>query len=478
MKCGDHFLYVGQNSEVPILMVDLKPIQMDTGRRLVLFVMQKRNVQVEINNAKSAPTAEVTPGPKFILRINRTDYKKAERCLPRPLSTPSSSASITKVATNSGGLFFQIFNFSGYDRDMNRESLEKLTVLYERRIAPFAFIAGFIFDIFTLIRVDAIRDHVFLIGHLLISGAGIALVNAGSAGKLRGKFSEIAAWLAPLMIQFSIGALFSGSVILYWRSGSLAGSWPFLGSLAFLLIGNEFFRARYKRFIFHISAYFIALTSYAILALPIALGKMGPEIFVASSLASLAIVSIVMALFTFISPEIIRGHVRNLVITIGGIFVAFNLLYFTNIIPPIPLALKQLEIAHSILRTQEGYELTLEPKSWTRFIPGKQGTYHWVAGTPVFAFSAVFAPTAIQGTIVHHWLYFNPETRSWEEQSVIRFALVGGRDDGYRGYTQKSQIAPGNWRVDVKTERGQLLGRATFTVLEVGEMPPLEIKKF
>jgi hypothetical protein len=84
MRCGDHFLYAGQNSEVPILMVDLKPIQTDKGKRLVLFVMLKRNVRVEINNAKSAPTVEVTPGPKFILRINRHDYGKAERCLPRP----------------------------------------------------------------------------------------------------------------------------------------------------------------------------------------------------------------------------------------------------------------------------------------------------------------------------------------------------------------------------------------------------------
>jgi hypothetical protein len=345
-------------------------------------------------------------------------------------------------------------------------------------MAPFAFLAGFIFDIFTLIRVDAVRDHVFLIGHLLISATGIALVNFGSAGKLRGKFSEMAAWLAPLMIQFSIGALFSSSVILYWRSGSIAGSWPFLGALAFLLVGNEFFRERYKRFIFHISAYFIALTSYAILALPLVFGKMGPEIFVASSLASLAAVCIAIVLLALILPEIIRGHVRNLALTIGGIFAVFNLLYFTNIIPPIPLALKQLEIAHSVVHTSTGYEVTFEPQSWTRFIPGKQETYHWVAGTQIFAYSSVFAPTAIQGTIVHHWLYFNPETRSWEEQAKIRFALVGGRDGGYRGYTQKSLITPGSWRVDVKTERGQLLGRVTFTVLEVETMPTLEAKKF
>lgn len=360
---------------------------------------------------------------------------------------------------------------------MRPESLEKLTVWYERRLAPFAFLSGFVFDIFTLTRIDAARDHVFLIGHLVISGAGIALVNAASAGRLRGKFSELSAWLAPLMIQFSIGALLSGSVILYWRSGSIAASWPFLGSLTFLLVGNEFFRARYNRFVFHISIYFVALTSYMILTIPLIAGKIGPGVFVTSAFASLGSIGLAIILLALLSPGIIRGHGRDLAMTIGGIFAAFNFLYFTNIIPPIPLALKQLEIARSVTRTQDGYELALEPKTWMRFIPGASRQYRWVAGTPVFAYSAVFAPTVIHETIAHHWLRLNSKTRTWEEQAEIPFSLVGGRGEGYRGYTQKDFITPGVWRVDVRTERGQLLGRITFTVIEVSQAPKLEIKK-
>lgn len=83
MRCGEHFLYAGEGDEVPIIMVDLKPLPADE-RKLLLVVMQKRNVRVVIDNAKSTPTVEVTPGPKFLLRINRTDFRKAARCLPRP----------------------------------------------------------------------------------------------------------------------------------------------------------------------------------------------------------------------------------------------------------------------------------------------------------------------------------------------------------------------------------------------------------
>lgn len=84
MRCGEHFLYAGEGFEVPIIMIDLKPLPTDE-RKLILVVMQKRNVEVRIDNRKSAPTIEVTPGPKFILRMSRADYRKAERCLPRPL---------------------------------------------------------------------------------------------------------------------------------------------------------------------------------------------------------------------------------------------------------------------------------------------------------------------------------------------------------------------------------------------------------
>lgn len=359
----------------------------------------------------------------------------------------------------------------------SRESFEKLTVWYERRIAPFAFLGGFIFDILTLTRVDAVRDHVFLIGHLVIAGCGIALVNATNAGYLRNRFSEAVTWLAPLMIQFSIGALFSGSVILYWRSGSIASSWPFLGSLAALLIGNEFLRERYHRFLLHISLYFVALTSYAVLALPLVAGRMGPDIFVLSSLLALSAIAVIVVLLHRMTAQTLKGHTRGLILTIGGIFAAFNIFYFLNIIPPIPLALKQLVIAHSVVHTGDVYRMEVEQARWQEFIPGFAHTYHWVKGTPIYAASAVFAPTALHEIIVHHWIFFSPTTRSWEESSRIPFSVSGGRDGGYRGYTLIYTMRPGKWRLDVKTERGQLLGRTTFNVEEVSQPPTFEIRE-
>ena len=158
----------------------------------------------------------------------------------------------------------------------------KIVEWYEGRLAPVAFIIGFIFDSITFTRVDVLFDNIILIGHLLIAASGIALVNVYASGRLRGEMAARFAWLYPLAIQFSFGALFSGFTVLFMRSGSFAGSWLFLVFLVFILVGNEFFRERYKRFIFHSSIYFIALFSYAIIAIPVLMRDIGPWIFVLS----------------------------------------------------------------------------------------------------------------------------------------------------------------------------------------------------
>ena len=55
----------------------------------------------------------------------------------------------------------------------------------------------------------------------------------------------------------------------------------------------------------------------------------------------------------------------------------------------------------------------------------------------------------------------------------MSFTLSGGRDEGYRGYSLTSNLAPGKWRVRMETERGQVMGRIGFTVEVVDDVPEL-----
>ncbi|OHA09357.1 MAG: hypothetical protein A3B37_02220 [Candidatus Sungbacteria bacterium RIFCSPLOWO2_01_FULL_59_16] len=357
--------------------------------------------------------------------------------------------------------------------------MEKMMHWYERYMAPVAFMAGFALDVFTLLRTDALFDNVVLIAHLAVAGMGIVLINAYESGRIRGGAVERFAHLLPIPIQFSFGALFSGFTVLYARSGSLAGSGVFLGLLALVLLANEFSRERYRHVVVHLCIYFTALFAYLIFAVPLVTKTIGAGTFLVSGGASIAGIAIVIGGIAFIAPNRIAGYRRSLLFGIGGVYLLFHVLYFANIIPPIPLALKRLEVYHSVERTNGGgYLVTYEKPAWYEWLGITSAVFHWRRGTAIYAYSAVFSPADINTTIFHHWSRYDPESGEWIEESVIPFAIAGGRAEGYRGYTLKQAITTGKWRIEVRTGRGQLLGRRVFEVIEATEPPALDTRKF
>ena len=84
---------------------------------------------------------------------------------------------------------------------------------------------------------------------------------------------------------------------------------------------------------------------------------------------------------------------------------------------------------------------------------------------PIFFFSAISAPTALNTSITHEWQYRDEQNGAWKTSAEIHFPIAGGRDGGYRAYSQKDSITPGRWRVNVLTKDGQSLGSYTFTVV-------------
>jgi hypothetical protein len=64
--------------------------------------------------------------------------------------------------------------------------------------------------------------------------------------------------------------------------------------------------------------------------------------------------------------------------------------------------------------------------------------------------------------------HYDEKTEKWVQALYLKFGIVGGRGGGYRGYSIKENVTPGKWRVDVMTERGQLLGRYRFDAVSSG----------
>lgn len=358
---------------------------------------------------------------------------------------------------------------------MFSNKLKELYSVYERRVSPVAFILGFFWDYFTLVRIDLLYDNIVLLIHLAITCISILLINAYDAGRFRKRIpQETAEVIAPFLMQFSFGGLFSAFFLFYSRSGSLQTSWPFLLFIAALLVGNERFRGRYLRITFHISIFFVVLFSYAAFAIPVLLGEMGAKIFLISGFASVGIITAVLLILRHVSPTRFRESRTMLLLSIGGIYCAFNILYFTNIIPPIPLAAKELGVYHSVIKTSaNSYAVQYEETPWyDSFVANP--IFHRSGSNPVYIYSAVFAPTRLSSNILHRWSRYYEKREEWVETDRLPFPIVGGRGEGYRGYTVKYGVAPGLWRVDVITEQEQLIGRITFTIIQTDASPALK----
>lgn len=328
---------------------------------------------------------------------------------------------------------------------------------YERHISSVALILGFVIDNLTLTRIDFWIDHVVIVAYIFIAAVSIVVAHLPQKRNLISRIQPF----APLPMQFAFGGLFSSFFVFYSRSTAISSSWLFLLMLAGLLIGNEFFKKRYERLAFQLAIFFVVIFSYSVFVVPVLTKTIGPRTFLLSGAASLALMALFVGLLSIVAPRRMREERAVLLKVVVAIFVVMNILYFLNIIPPIPLALKEAGAYYSVIRTRDGdYVLNGERAAFFSFL--RPQTLRIAAGKPLYFYSAVFAPTKLSARIVHAWEYFDELRDEWVTASRIPFTITGGRDGGYRGYSFKTDLAPGLWRVSVETERGQLLGRRQF----------------
>ena len=357
----------------------------------------------------------------------------------------------------------------------NSENHKKVGFIsrHERLISSIAFVAGFIWDGLTLTYVNLAEAAIILGIYVAVIAVGIIVFQAVISRHESGWKRKVAN-VIPYVIQFMFGTLFNASLIFYTRSAELSTSWPFLLFLTLVIFGNELFRKRQERLTFQIVMFFIAEFLYFVFTAPIIIGKIGTDIFILSGIASLTVLGIVI----FGVYRVARGRhkearaVRVFIIIV--VYVALNYAYFTNLIPPIPLALKDLGVFHSVSKINDQYVVKYEPAPPYVFWRKESDIFHQVQGGEVYIWSAVFAPTAFSLPIYHEWYYFNDQNRKWTLATKTEFRISGGRAGGYRGFTSKKDILQGEWRVDITTGNGGRLGRLTFTVVNATSFLVLE----
>jgi hypothetical protein len=364
---------------------------------------------------------------------------------------------------------------------------------YERHLSAAGMVLGFAIDNFTFGRIDRPRAHLIFACYLLLAAVTITISHALQARADRVQARKLATarprgfkdedndteleasdvpagrwrtWL-PAMTQFALGGLWSGFLVFYSRGASLGASWLFLATLAGFLIGNEVFRKYHSRLVFASLLFFFAIYSYAVFSLPVLTRTIGRYTFVASGGLAILVFAIFLQLLAKVGLE--RYRQSRLRIGAGALLIAaaMNAFYFTGVLPPLPLSLLRAGIYHSVTHTADG-----EP--WYTEYAIAAPTVHVAPGETLSFYSAVFAPIRLSTHISHAWQRYDAKRRRWVTKSTVTFAITGGRDGGYRAYTVKSHPQAGDWRVDIRSEDGRLVGRIRFAVAEVASVPNLQ----
>ncbi len=347
-------------------------------------------------------------------------------------------------------------------------------VFVRRHASLIAFVSGFAFDALTLTRIDELYGQAVFLCYLFVAAGTVVLIQAVEADRRVPRVVRTyRAWL-PALVQFPMGGLLSGFVLFYSKSASLLTSWPFLVILIAVFIGNEFFKRRYELLVFQIGMLTFALLSYSALTIPILYGDVGTIPFLLSGLSALFVLALVFQGIMRVAPSAYHTHFRYLVGTVGAVTIIWNIAYFTNLIPPVPLALKDIGIFHSLTKAPSDgylYRVTYEAAPW--YLPWRtiDTTFRVAGGDGAYCYSAVFAPTSISTRLFHRWEYYS--SAGWVTRSRIPWSVQGGRDGGYRWYSVKGTLEEGRWRCVVETEWGAVLGVDEFTVLRAESTPLL-----
>lgn len=354
------------------------------------------------------------------------------------------------------------------------KSTEELIQWYERRVAPVSLATGFVLDNIIFRAIDFWAITALLLVYLSLAVAGIFLINLVTTGRLQNPLVLRVAPFFPVVVQFAFGGIFSGFFVLYSESATLAVSWVSVVFLAFLLVGNERLRRRYMRFRFQVSVLFIAVFGFLIFLVPLIANRINSITFLVSGVISVAFIALFVIAVRDIMPELAARSMVPIARAVGIIFIVFNILYFTNAIPPLPLALKEADVYHRVERIGGEYHVLAEDVPWyQRYLPLTE-EFHRAPGESLYAFSSVFAPSGLKVTIHHEWQRYDTETEEWTTVARVDFPIQGGRDGGYRGFSQTANSQAGDWRVNVKTSSGQLVGRIAFRVVNVSAPVELE----
>ena len=338
---------------------------------------------------------------------------------------------------------------------------------YEKFYLVLFFLSGFIYDSLTL-QIENTFDHFILLLYILLAGLMILVIGMIETGQITHEhILKFKKWY-PNILQFLLGGLFSAYVVFYFKSAAISKSLLFVGFLIILLILNEFFHQKMVNITFLCTLYFFSAFAFLTFFLPILTHKLTTATFFSRGIIGFILTA---GMVTAIYRQIFKHNPKAILKKASPPVVVFGLMsffYLANWIPPVPLSMKDGGIYHYVKKNRSSNAYTVKYyKDWLlKFWDDSDAIYPWAQGDTVFCYASVFAPIDWQATVYYQWYKYDKNAGKWRKRDRLSYRISGGRKGGYRGYTYKKNIEAGDWRVDVETAYGQVLGRIDFEVVE------------
>ena len=346
------------------------------------------------------------------------------------------------------------------------------SVLGKPYLPPLFFFSGVTYDTLTLTRIDRLQDNLLLLLYLVLLGFLIVLTgrlgtSEATVADLPPNAPPLMRWViqakpyAPMAIQFLLGGLFSAYTVFYSKSATFTGTAVFFCLLVGVLVANEFLRDRLSNVQLLVGLYALVCFGFFTFFLPVMTGIMNHTMFLAGAGLTILVVWRVVHLIYWRNEARPPREARLAgapALALTGLLIGF---YFLNWIPPVPLSMKFGGMYHEVKRSNDHFELSYE-REW--YEVWKRSNTAFAADEPIYCFTAIFAPVTLHTTVYHYWYYRSDKSKPFSLADKIALKITGGREGGYRAYTFKQRLDPGDWRVDVKTEDERVIGRVRVHV--------------
>ena len=378
------------------------------------------------------------------------------------------------------------------------------------------FIFGFFLDAFTLPSVTSSWAYFTGIIYASIVGTLLIMREYIKSDKISlnifGKEESYYTNIFSIFISFFMGSLISFVFIYYLRGADILSGLPILIFILCIMIANEKVDSK-NRLLFDIFVYSVSMTFLFIFMIPVLFKSMGNFVFffslvisciflytftrfiyrldydidkelgvpnnistitndINSKLNSKLNLRLVSKVYNFLSKRYIRlskkinFKIYEYILVIPAIIL---IMYFTNIIPAVPLTMRSSDIYGSIYANTQNsgiknYTLLDKCAKNFNFFKSCSISYDNLKQDRIYFYNEIQAPTSLNAKVTHRWEYYNENNKKWQLVSNNSYNISGGRENGYRGYTNISNIKRGEYKVTVIIDDNRTLSSKRFEV--------------